>query len=149
MIEILRRLLTGAELSEHRSTDVVSVAAAALLVEAARQDGRFDAAERETVLRLLGQFFGLDAASALDLLTQGEAAVDAAAQLFRFIQTINRHLDRDERIRLLEMLWEVVYADGTLSPYEDTLLRRVAALLGLSDRDRVEARQRVLAKRPR
>ncbi len=50
------------------------------------------------------------------------------------------------RIRLIEMLWEVAYADGKLDPDEDVLLRRVAGLIYISDEDRIAARQRVLSR---
>jgi uncharacterized tellurite resistance protein B-like protein len=52
----------------------------------------------------------------------------------------------EDRIRLIEMLWEVAYADGVLDPEEDMLLRRIAGLVYVSDQDRVAARQRVLKR---
>jgi uncharacterized tellurite resistance protein B-like protein len=55
-------------------------------------------------------------------------------------------MDPEERIRLIEMLWEVAYADGVLDAEEDLLLRRVAGLIYVSDQDRVAARQRVLRR---
>jgi uncharacterized tellurite resistance protein B-like protein len=55
-------------------------------------------------------------------------------------------MDPQQRIVLIEMLWEVAYADGVLDPEEDVLLRRVAGLIYVSDADRVAARQRVLQR---
>ncbi|MBS0281793.1 MAG: TerB family tellurite resistance protein, partial [Proteobacteria bacterium] len=51
-----------------------------------------------------------------------------------------------ERIQLIEMLWEVAYADGVLDPEEDLLIRRIAGLIAVEDRERVLARQRVAAR---
>jgi uncharacterized tellurite resistance protein B-like protein len=53
----------------------------------------------------------------------------------------------EDRIHLIEMLWDVAYADGVLDPEEDLLIRRIAGLIYVGDRDRVLARQRVLARR--
>jgi uncharacterized tellurite resistance protein B-like protein len=67
-------------------------------------------------------------------------------QLFGFARTINERLGRERRIELIEMLWEVAYADGVLDPLEDTLLRRIGGLIDVPDRERGAARLRVLAR---
>lgn len=69
-----------------------------------------------------------------------------SSQLYPFIRLAVEKLDEQERIQLIEMMWEVAYADGVLDPDEDALLRRVAGLLYISDRDRGEARKRVLRR---
>ncbi len=116
---------------------------AALLVEAARMDDRFDRAERETIVRLLIERFDLGETEAAGLLAAAERAVDRSTQLFRFSQEITRTLGGEDRTRIVEMLWEVAYADGVLSASEDALIRRVAALIYVDDEARMAARQRV------
>ncbi len=76
----------------------------------------------------------------------GERAADRAAELFHFTRVINERLSYEQRIELIEMLWEVAYADGALDAYEDSLLRRVGGLIYIPDRERGLARQRVLER---
>jgi uncharacterized tellurite resistance protein B-like protein len=134
----------GAAAASH--ADQLPIAVAALLVEAARMDDHFDAAERATIGRLLAERFKLDRDETQRLLESAERAVDRSTQLFRFTHRVVEELGPEERVRILEMLWEVAYADGTLSSEEDQLLRRVAGLIYVSDRERGEARQRVLRR---
>jgi uncharacterized tellurite resistance protein B-like protein len=124
----------------------LQLAVAALLVEAARMDDVFDEAERRTILRLLAGRFGLDAAAAGQLLRAAEQAESQAAGAYRFAKSVVEAMPRTERIGLIEMMWEVVYADGTLDADEDALLRRIAGLVDVDDHERGAARQRVLAR---
>jgi uncharacterized tellurite resistance protein B-like protein len=122
------------------------VAAAALLVEAARADGSFGGAERQRIERLLHQQFELEPEEADALLQAAEAAAEDSADWHGFTRDVLKAFDPAERVRLVEMLWEVAYADGVLHDYEASLLRRVGGLLHVSDRDRGEARLRVLRR---
>jgi uncharacterized tellurite resistance protein B-like protein len=121
----------------------VQLAVAALLVEAALMDDRFDAAERQTIAELLAIRFDLTADQAQCLLASAEKAVRQSTQLFRFTQSVAEKFDPAERARIVEMLWEVAYADGVLSPQEDALIRRIAGLVYVDDSARMAARQRV------
>jgi len=128
-----------------RGQDELQLAVAALLLEAAVVvDGRFDDAERNAVSRILERRFGLSAEAAQDLLAAAKHRVEGSAQLFRFTSTINEQLPRERRVEVIEMLWQVAYTDGVLDPLEDTLLRRVAGLIDVSDRDRGDAKLRVM-----
>lgn len=126
--------------------DALRIAAAALLVEAASADERFEDAERATIGRLLQERFGLAADEARSLLLEGQRRRDVSAQLYGFTRTVNERLDPTERVGLIEMLWEVAFADGVLDPFEDSLLRRIGGLVDVPDRERGLARQRVLAR---
>lgn len=138
----------GARASDKQADEEeLRAAAAALLVETASIDERFDEAERAAVRRLLEERFGLAAAQARRLLAEGERRRDASAQLYGFTRAVNERLEPAERIGLIEMLWEVALADGVLDPFEDTLLRRIGGLIDVSDRERGLARRRVLARR--
>jgi uncharacterized tellurite resistance protein B-like protein len=119
---------------------------AVLLVEAARQDDRFEPAERAVIAQLLTRKFALTQEECAALLTAGEARAGEMVQLHGHTSAIFEAMTPDERIGLVEMLWEVAYADGVLDPEEDLLIRRVAGLIAVSDRDRVLARQRVAAR---
>lgn len=130
---------------QHEKAEL-ELAAAALLVEAAVLDGEFDAAERATIERLLQERFELDAPQVAELIADAEETIDNTNELYTLSRTIKNKLEADERVAILEMLWEVAYADGELHDYESNLVRRLAGLLYVSDRDSGEARKRVLAK---
>jgi uncharacterized tellurite resistance protein B-like protein len=126
--------------------DQLQIAVAALLVHAALMDDTFDIAERRTIERLLAARFALAPDAVRHLLATAERRAEDSSQLYPFIRVAVEQLDERERIQLIEMMWEVAYADGVLDPDEDALLRRVAGLLYIADRDRGEARKRVLRR---
>lgn len=127
-----------------KSTDDLEHAVAALLIEAARMDENFDAAERTTIERLLAGKFDLPPQAVNSLIEAAERAVQHSTQYFPFTRQICDRLSTDERVHIIELLWKVAYSDGILDPYEDMLLRRIAGLIHVSDRDRGMARQRAL-----
>lgn len=124
----------------------LKLASAALLVEAAVMDGQFDDVERTTIQKLLQNRFELSESETKELISDAEAAVDQSNELFTLTRTIKNEFEHDERVNMIEMLWEVVYADGELDDYEANLVRRLNGLLHVSDRESGEARKRVLAK---
>ena len=126
--------------------DELQLAAAALMVEAATMDSDFNADERERVGRLIQDRFALSAEEAADLVGEAEQKAAASIEWHGFTRAIKDGFDHDERVQLIEMMWEVVYADGELHDYEASLLRRVTGLLYVSDRESGEARKRVLAR---
>ena len=90
--------------------------------------------------------FSLSRSDANQLLAAGEAAASESTELFHFTRIINDRLSFEERVELIEMRWEVAYADRVLDEYEDSLLRRVGGLIYVPDRERGMARQRVLKR---
>lgn len=128
------------------SDDELELAVAALLIEAERMDDRFDAAERAVIERVLVEKFSLAPAAVADLIEAAEAAVRQSTQLFPFTQKICKAMAPDERVQILELMWKVAYADGVLDPHEDMLLRRIAGLLHIPDRQRAAARTQALEK---
>jgi len=129
-----------------RRQEALQVALTALLIEAAHSDNQFDEAERGVVAQLLESRFNLSRSDADALLAAGETAASESAELFHFTRIINQRLSFEERVELIEMLWEVAYADRVLDEYEDSLLRRVGGLIYVPDRERGMARQRVLKR---
>ncbi len=151
MIERIRKLFAAAGMdapapSIAAGAEEKQIAAAALLAEAALGDNRFDEAERAAIERLLREHFALDQADARALVERGAQLAADSTHLLRFTRAIKEHFSPEERIELIEMIWEVVYADGVLHDYEDSLLRRIAGLIYVSDRDRGAARKRVLER---
>jgi uncharacterized tellurite resistance protein B-like protein len=149
MIEGIRAWIDGSWTDSQNKPggqDGLKLALTALLIEAANCDDRFDESERGVIARLLERRFGLSKSDANHLLAAGEMAASEAAELFHFTRIINDRLSPAERVELIEMLWEVAYADRVLDEYEDSLLRRVGGLIYVSDRERGMARQRVLRR---
>jgi uncharacterized tellurite resistance protein B-like protein len=144
MFDHLMRILKGPE-PPHRPDLRLSVAV--LLLEAARQDDRFDPKERAVIENVLTAKFDLQPGECAQLMTAAEKRASYIVQLYGHTSEVSGHTTPDQRIALIEMLWEVAYADGVLDPEEDHLVRRIAGLIYVSDRDRVLARQRVLARK--
>lgn len=143
MLDIFRKLLLEADGGTPEAPSA-RLAVATLLVEAAQSDGTFAEDERHAIESFLATMFDLDAGSAARLRAEGEAAQADAADLVRFTRVIKTALDEAERITVLEALWQVVLTDGDRHPREDALLRRLAPLLAVSDRDSALARRRVI-----
>lgn len=122
------------------------VAAAAMLIEAAMMDGSVDARERERVGVLIERHFGIGREEVAQIVAEGETKQDAAVDIYSFLRIVNAHFDYDERVQLIEMLWDVAYADGELHDHEAQLVRRVSGMLGVEDRDAGAAKKRVLAR---
>jgi uncharacterized tellurite resistance protein B-like protein len=146
MIDRLKAWLTEEQGHLSGGRDELQLAVAALLMEAARVDGHLDEPERAVVWRLLARRFGLPAEAAMSLAATGEREAGRSAQLFGFVRAINGRLSRERRVELIEMLWEVAYADGHLDPLEDALLRQVGGLIDVPDQERGAARQRVVER---
>ena len=149
MIDRLKELfLAPAAPSPQRPTSL-AVAAAALLVEVAAVDDSFEAAERERIFELIARRFALSEEAARDVVEEAARVVGESVQILRFTRTVKDRFSYEERVELIEMLWEVVYADDLSDAFENQLMRRIGGLIYVSDRDRGEARQRVLARRAR
>lgn len=150
MIDKIKALILGGggdDAEPATPEDDLTVAAVALLIEAAVMDGEFDDAERATIAGLLEDRFGLDKAEVAEVIRLGSEAVENSVQLFGFTRVVKQGFDFEERIRMIEMLWEVAYADGELHDFEANLVRRIAGLIHVTDRDSGAAKKRVLAGR--
>jgi uncharacterized tellurite resistance protein B-like protein len=143
MFSQLLRLLTE---PETKAAPDIRLSVAVLLLEAARQDDHFDQRERAVIAELLSRKFALTPEQCTQLMAQGETQASRMVQLHGHTSVLFEQMSEAERIGVIEMLWQVAYADGVLDPEEDLLIRRVAGLIHVSDRDRVLARQRAVAR---
>ena len=123
--------------------DDYRLAAAALLVHAAAIDGEISQSEGEKLRAVLKRNFALDDASTAELIEKATTVERESVDLYHFTQALNRSLNEAGRARIIEMMWEIVYADGRRDELEDNLLWRAADLLGVSQRQRIELRQRI------
>lgn len=121
----------------------VRLAAAALLVHATIVDGEVDRREGEVLRDVLERRFDLDKGQAGRLITQAAEKEKEAVDLYGFTSVLTRRLDRQGRLKIVEMLWEVVIADGVIHEFEANLVWRAAELLGVTSRDRIMLRKQV------
>jgi uncharacterized tellurite resistance protein B-like protein len=118
------------------------LAAVALLVHVANVDGQTDLAERRRLKTIIAERFGLDAKATSELIAMGEQSDREAVDFYHFTSILKRALDDDGRQKIVEMLWDIAFADGVVHEFEENIIWRIAELLGVSTRDRVLARQR-------
>ena len=145
MIDLLLRL-TRTKGAEPPAQADERTALAALLVEAAHADGTYDAEEAERIARVLATRFGLSAAAAAILRAEGEVAQAQAVDLVRFTRVVKKAVAHEERVGVIEAVWEAVYADGVREMHESALIRKLCGLLHIEDREAGLARQRVAAR---
>lgn len=126
------------EPSEHR----LRVATAALLVEMARMSTEVTDEERETVRRAVQGKFGLSAEETGELLRLGEEEARDATDYFQFTSLINDAFTPEQKVRLIEHLWRVAYADGNLHVYEEHLVRKIADLIHVPHKAFIAAKLR-------
>src|SRR5258707_1009367 len=108
------------------------LAAAALLVHTAAIDGNVSDIEREALHAVIKRDFGLDDAATDTLLAEATAAEQESIDLYHFTSQLNRSLDEAGRRRIVEMMWQIVYADRHVGEFENNLIWRAADLLGVS-----------------
>lgn len=135
--DFIRSIGTDDTATDDRGADDVRVSAAALLYHVIDADGIVTEAERERLHTVLSEEFGLTTGEATRIVEAGEAADAEAVDLFRFTSVLKAELDEESRVRFIELLWEVTYADGSVHELEDNVIWRVAELLGVSTRDRM------------
>ena len=129
---------------ETLSQDRMQLATCVLLLEVARADDEFTAAEREHVVDTLKERFSLSESEAKELIDAATASRDESNDLWTFTSDISRHCDTPERMRIMEEIWRVVYADGQLEAHEDFLVHRLAKLLNITHKELIETKMRVL-----
>lgn len=147
MLKAMRQLLSEVVRSDQAETDIgpndEALAAAALLVHLISIDGHVTTEEREKLRGLVANRFGLDAGAAEALINRAYAADREAVDLYRFTSILKARLDEAGRLRVIEMMWEMVFADGEVHEFEENVMWRVAELLGVPSRERVRLRQKV------
>jgi len=152
MLESVRQFiadLTAASSHEPHvfDDDDYRLAAAALLVHVISLDGKPTDAETRKLHLLLEQWFNLDAGSANQLIEAATRVEGEAVDLYHFTSRIMRAVDERGRARIVEMMWELVYADGRVSEFEESVVWRAADLLGVSSTERIALKHRVAGSR--
>jgi len=123
--------------------DGYRLAATALLIHVISLDGEPSEVELGKLHALLEARFGLDPVSAKKLIALATRAEGDAVDLYQFTSVIMRTVNEEGRLRIIEMMWELVYADKTVTEFEENVVWRAADLLAISSRDRINLKLRV------
>lgn len=142
--ELLRRM-TAPEPEPLNDGDA-RLALAALLVRIAKSDGHYDGAEVQRIDTLLTKRYELGPFEVANLRKEAEILEEEAPDTVRFTRAIKDAVPYEDRTQVVEGLWEIVLADGARDHEEDALMRLVAPMLGINDRDSALARQRAEAR---
>ncbi len=122
------------------------LAATALFVHVISLDGEPSDVEKRKLHELIETRFGLDPGTADKLITSATLVEGEAVDLYHFTSVIMRSVNDQGRLRIVEMMWELVYADGRVSEFEENVVWRAADLLAIASRDRIQLKHRVAGK---
>jgi len=142
VLDLLKSLLVRETASADAGSEL-RIAAAALLLDAASMDDHIEEVERAAIEGILIRQFGLGPAQARQLIATASAAQAESTQLLRFTRVVKDTMPLEDREKLMEWLWEVVYADGIEHNLEANLMRRIAGLIYVDDKSSGAARKRV------
>jgi uncharacterized tellurite resistance protein B-like protein len=123
----------------------IQLATAALLVETARIDSATTETERDAVLRAVHEKFELPADEAAALIDLAEAEMKQATDYFQFTSLVNQHFTPEQKLRIVELMWRVAFADEELSAHENHLMRKIGDLLHIPHGDYIAAKMRAQA----
>ncbi|HEB71794.1 MAG TPA: TerB family tellurite resistance protein [Nitrospirae bacterium] len=122
------------------------VATCAVMLEIANIDGNFSEAERKRIVSFLESNFGLSGEIASELIEKAGEKLESSIDLWGFTNRINENYKREEKIRLIEMIWEIVFTDDYMDKHEDYLMKKLGKLLRLSHQDIMEAKMKAKRK---
>lgn len=149
MLKAIKRALTGAQedvgpAAAHERRQL-HLAVAVLLHEARRADSAEGSAESTEAQAALAELFGLEPEECRVLMEEGRARAGQLTSFYAPVSVVKREFSLEERIRLVEHLWRVTFAEGGLDPYEDHYVRKIAHLLYVPNTQSMLARNRARA----
>lgn len=131
------------ELKGKDSAERIQVATCALLLEVANSDDEFSDIEREHIIQILKRDFHLSDEYAKELMKLSDRERKESIDLWHFTHLINENYSLGEKIKIIEMVWKVIYADGKLDKYEDHLAHKLSNLLQLNHKQLIDAKLKV------
>ncbi len=146
MLDAIREMVRKVGLARpdhHFDDDDARLAVAALLLHAADVDGGMSPAERAKVRDLLRRQYHLSAEDLDRLIADATRAEEEAVDLYSFTSVLKRQLGDADRVAVVRLLWEIVYADGEAQEFEENLVWRVAELLAVPREQRLSAKAAV------
>ncbi|MEE8377499.1 MAG: TerB family tellurite resistance protein [Candidatus Aminicenantaceae bacterium] len=143
--ERLLKNLTAPPVEEEQALfDRVQVATCVILLEVAKYDDEFSSIEEETTKAILKKEFSISEEAIEDLMKVAEEQREESVDLWEFTNVINQHFSREEKLKIMEAAWKIIYADEILNKYEDHYVHVLAGLLRLRHADLIDAKLRIL-----
>lgn len=142
--DFFQKQLAESSSDQRHSQQQLHVATAALLIEMARVDHARDDTEMTALCRALKRTFGMDDATLEQLLRLAEAEAEDMTSYYEFSSLIKNGYDYHDRVKVIEMLWEVAHADNKIDKYEEHMIRKIAGLLYIKREDIVASKYRAL-----
>lgn len=149
MMDIISKLFGAGNHTEStpdydRNPRDVLIATCAILIEMANIDGEFSPEEREIIISTLKNDYHLSEEHAKEITRISQEKLDQSLDLWKFTNLINQNYNSEEKIRIIELVWRIIYSDGTLDRHEDYLIHKLAGLLNLTHSQLIDAKIAVL-----
>lgn len=143
MLQNIKKIFFEKSIDSDDSLDP-RLAFAILLLEAGMMDGVLDDKEKATINKLLSNFFELSNDETTKLIEEAIKTQSESNQIIHLTRSIKENFTENQRIDIVQMLWEVILSDGEEHIYEQNLMRRITGLLYISDQNSGMARKRAL-----
>lgn len=131
-------------LQEYVDTERIQLATCVILLEVAKSDDEFCSIEKATVSTILKKEFQISQEAAEELMELAHTDREESIDFWQYTNLINKHYSREEKIKIMELVWKVIYADQELNRYEDHLVHKLAKLLRLRHDELIDAKLKVL-----
>jgi len=145
MLDMIKRFFSKPiEQDERNSEHNIQVATCALFLEMAQIDESFTQEEMETILLILKSKYGLSPEYVDELIAEAKKELDDSIDYWQFAKKINENYSNEEKIKIIESLWQIVFVDEKMDKYENYLMHKLSTLLRLSHDQLIDAKLRVL-----
>ncbi len=124
----------------------LEIACSVLLCEVMLADGQLDSTEQEQLNKILAKQFLLSAEEIEEIIKHALLLCESATDFFQFTSKINENYSLEQRIKMLELLWQVAYADGELASIEEHIIRKIADLLHLRHSEYIQTKLNIQSK---
>ena len=133
--------------NESGSSRRIQVATAVILLEVANSDEDFSESEKNSIMDILKDNFELDDGEVAELIEASDEERKGSVDMWHFANIINENYTEEEKQKVMENIWRVIYADGRLDKYEDHIVHKLATILHVSHKRMIEAKLKHLPKK--
>ncbi len=144
MLDVIRKFLKGSEESVGGIKDDIALAAGIILLEIAYSDNEFTEDEQKFIVDVLKRDFNLSQEETDELLVMGKQILEEDTNRWRYIDKINEKYSNEDKLRLIHMVWELIYADDKLDKYEDHLIHRLSKVLHIPHNELIQEKVKVI-----
>lgn len=146
MIDLVKRIIGNKKKNNETKPDKkdINLATCALLLELANADGEFSKQEMDNIINVFKSKYNLTETDVDELIKASKKELEKSIDLWQFTNLINQNYSHEEKLQVIETIWEVAYSDGKLDQHEDYLVHKVASLLRLSHKQLIDAKLKIL-----